>query len=1462
MVRTNTVQSTQVRIEALRGVLALARELVGVVDPDGRLLVVSPHWQGDGAPPGELAALVDGEAALGPALARAAQQGRAEMEVRTRPGDVAARLCLAALEPGLLLAALQPLGPDPLTLAQVFRATHAGLALSDADGRITALNDAYAAVFGYPPDELAGESFTRLLPPTEVGAALAHHGAFIDGHVDTETRNVAVIRRDGSEAAIESSQSRVVRPSGEPMRLASVHDVTARNSSARRLERAEAFIRGVIDSAPGAVYRLRRTPDCDYRIEFMSEGLRAMTGLAPDAPIDDFSAIVSWIPASHRERVLARVEHSYSAMAPYVEEWPMDVPRGRIWVQASARPSLDADASVVWSGILTDITGRRETEERLRRAEGLLRGVITSLPGAIYQLHHGGDSGDRFTYLSTGFARLGGGDTAALPADLPALLEHVAAADREGLVAAIRQSETDLEPLEHEFRLLTPAGEISVEARALPGREADGSTLSHGLLVDVSERREAREHAARLVDILESTPDMVVVTDPEGSIEYINAGGLRLLGGDDVRGRNFLDLVRPDDRRLLLLGARRAERVERGWSGEINLLRADGSTLPAAQTIIAHHDDRGTLRRYSTIIHDLGERITAERELAASEARFRALYNAAPVMLHSIDREGRLTAVNDHWLELLGYRRGDVIGRRADELLEPEAGAAADTIGRPERWHDGVLREVACRIRSRDGRTRHVLLSGNALRAADASINGGLVVMTDVSERRRLEVEYREIFENASEGIYRSSPEGHLLQVNPALAHMHGFDSPAALIAAVADIAAEWYVDADDRARLKSLLERDDRVEGFVAECRRIATGEHFWTSENVRADRDEDGVIRYYEGTVRDVTDQRRADALDRARSAILELIARDHPLPAILHEIVRAIGQQHEQLHTGIFRLVGGELRVAAAPDYPPDCLAALDGRAPSLLGGAIAAAMRSAGAISGSSGELRTANAGAVMSAADLHALAVAPIRDQRNDLLGLLIALGPGPTAVPATVTELLGEMAQIASIAFEQARLADALVHQAHYDALTDLPNRALLNDRLERALAEAARSEGLVGVFLLDLDEFKVVNDTLGHGAGDDLLREVAERLRRGVRAGDSVARLGGDEFVVVAPLDTFATAAEVGERLLHALQERFLIAGQEVTARPSIGISLYPDDGGTVEALLQAADTAMYAAKHAGRNRYRFFASSMNERVTERLRVESGLRQALDDESLVLHYQPRMHLVEQRPVGAEALLRWYARDGTITPPDAFLEIAERTSLISEIDHYVVDHAAARLAAWQRAGIDLVLSANLSARDLHTDGFGREIARRLDRHDIDPAGLELEITETMLMQDFERVQRQLRDLKERAPGIRIAIDDFGSGYSSLGCLRRLPIDTLKIDRSFVADLGLPAADRTAAALISTILELGRNLGLAVVAEGVETARQAEMLREAGCTCGQGEWLATAMAPDAFDAWLRNPWTPR
>jgi diguanylate cyclase (GGDEF)-like protein len=421
-------------------------------------------------------------------------------------------------------------------------------------------------------------------------------------------------------------------------------------------------------------------------------------------------------------------------------------------------------------------------------------------------------------------------------------------------------------------------------------------------------------------------------------------------------------------------------------------------------------------------------------------------------------------------------------------------------------------------------------------------------------------------------------------------------------------------------------------------------------------------------------------------------------------------------------------------------------------------------------------------------------------------------------------------------AMERKKADLRLTYLAQYDPLTGIPNRQFFNDQLTRATARARRDGRKVSLLYLDLDAFKVVNDTLGHDAGDQLLQEVADRIRRSVRAGDVVARLGGDEFAVL--LEGLAGPREVeamASGLLEVISKPYHIADRQLTITTSIGITVYPSDNADTQMLLKNADIAMYKAKDSGRNTFKFFHQAMHASLMEYHELERDLREALQLGQFHLAYQPKVNVHINQLQGLEALLRWNSPTRGAVNPNDFIPVAEESGHIIPLGYWVLHEVCRTINSWREKGLTLVpVSVNVSARQFQQPEFHRRIADVLAKHDIDPSLIEIELTEGLMMEDTEAAQRELAQLKKI--GLRISIDDFGTGYSCLSYLRRFPIDVLKIDRSFVKEIG---TSRDGESIIDAIISLAKSLRLETVAEGVETPAQLNYLLDHGCHVVQG-----------------------
>ncbi|HUA01142.1 MAG TPA: EAL domain-containing protein [Candidatus Aquilonibacter sp.] len=598
------------------------------------------------------------------------------------------------------------------------------------------------------------------------------------------------------------------------------------------------------------------------------------------------------------------------------------------------------------------------------------------------------------------------------------------------------------------------------------------------------------------------------------------------------------------------------------------------------------------------------------------------------------------------------------------------------------------------------------------------------------------------------------------------------------------------------------------------------------------------------------EVESRKAIEAFNLSRNRLLEKVAEDKNLDEVLAEL--AIATEESVRGSRCVVLLGsGRTRPVIAPNVPVD--------ATTVLESALRSTCESISFDDGQKGQVAflrdagtEANAGlAEIWARGFHGVLAVPVTEAGQSGLGVICLLLSDGREPDDSAREVLRSASRMASVALEHGRMQDELFRRAHYDPLTDLPNRALFEDRLQQSVARASRRKGSMGVLCIDLDGFKQINDQYGHQMGDWLLREVAGRLTSCSRATDTIARVGGDEFVAVLDdVHGIESVARVSETLIQRIAEPFRCGNTVLRTTASIGAAIFPMDGASSAELQRHADLAMYRAKERGRNTYQMFSAELGERLARRREVERYLQDALDTDGFELCYQP-IYTIDRTLVGLEALSRFRRSDLRHISPGEFIVVAEQTGQISQIGDWVMREACRQAREWQTNGLKPVpVAVNVSAIQLARPDFASRVAEILGETGLEPSWLHVEVTETAIMNDFEEGGRQVRALAEL--GVRISVDDFGTGHSSLSYIHRLPIGTLKIDRSFVQQV---VESHESRAVVRAIIAMAKSLELRVVAEGVETDDQLRALAAAGCEVAQGYFFARPLDRTAVAALL-------
>ena len=953
--------------------------------------------------------------------------------------------------------------------------------------------------------------------------------------------------------------------------------------------------------------------------------------------------------------------------------------------------------------------------------------------------------------------------------------------------------------------------------------------VTHYLAIkeDVTDRKRAesalRESHQQMYSLLNSMAEGAFGLDSEGNCQFVNRSFLRILGYDDAAefiGKPISPVIHhshADGRPYLLdecpINGSLLHRRESHVSDEV-FWSKNGEAVPVeywSQPLIIDGEVNGAVATFIDISH----RKQAEQAAQRAAHYARGLIEASLDPLVTISAEGKITDVNTATEQATGLDRSALIGSDfADYFTDPEQARAGYRLV----FSQGLVTDYPLAMRHASGNVIEVLYNASVYRDTNGNVLGVLATARDVTERKQIEARLtdsesrlRAIIENEPECIKLVDAEGCLLRMNPAGLKMVEADNHEQVAGQpVIDLVAEEYRDAFADMHGRVLGGEAMQMEYEIVGLK----GGRRWLETHAVPMREADGTVVHLAVT-RDINERKQAENELRIAATVFE--------------------SQEGMMVTDAGQCI---LRVNKAfTDITGYTAEEVIGRNPNLLHSSrqspeFYAAMWDCIQATGEwSGEIwnRRKN-GEVYP----DYLTITAVKDKHGN------------------VTHYVGTHLDITL----RKAAADEIERLAFYDPLTGLPNRRLLQNRLQPAFAASHRNGRKGALLFIDLDNFKSLNDSLGHDMGDLLLQQVAERLSASVREGDTVARLGGDEFVVMLQdlseqtLDAAKQAETIGNKILSVLNHPYQLAAHQYVNTPSIGAALINGHETTVDELLKHADIAMYQAKLSGRNVLRFFDPQMQQAVAARYSLEDELRQALDKQQFQLYYQVQVDRAG-RALGAEALIRWRHPERGLMAPEQFLALAEETGLIVPLGQWVIETACAQLQAWQQSPhtCRLLLSVNISAKQFFQTNFAARLQAAIERHAVDPCLLELELTEKLLFNNIEDTLNLIKALTRI--GVRLSLDNFGTGYSSLQHLPALPLRRLEIDRSFVAGL----SDNSRQVMVRTIVAMADSLGLDVIAEGVETEQQRQFLLDNGCAGFQGYLFGKPLTITRFNAML-------
>ncbi len=1325
---------------------------------------------------------------------------------------VVARLDAPTVQTAGELLGVVELPPSLVSLSQrKLNALGLPVAYIDREQRYRFANKAFADWIGKRPEEILGHEVIEVLGREVYQLYHAYVEAALSGERTGFERQLFSTSRQGIWIRVDYYPDRSVQGAVRGI-LVTYSDIDQLKRLELEAGQREHQLRLVTDSVGLPIFHFDRQLKLRFGNRPFSDWIGAPAEDLLGRPLRDFlrgDALADM--QGYLERALAGATVSYERREAKAD--------GALrWMRITLFPDHEMGGRVggVFA-VVNDIEDDIVIRDALKSQQAQLKLFADNIPGPIAYL----DRQLRYTFVNQAFANVASRPQDEILTRTPA---DVLAADVAAFLRPILRRAQAGEHVEYERVQRTPDGQRRwTHGRMVPDLDAMGQVRGiycteydiHDLKL-TEQALAAREEQLRL--FTDNIPEPVVYLDADSRYTFVNEAFLGLYGlrREDVIGKLPHEVLGAESAAELTDSRSRAMTGE-SVMYEREVTDAMGRTRWIRARVVPDVRFDGTVKGRYVVGHDITDLKQAQDALAARESQLRAIMDGVPAPVAYIDRAETCVYVNRSFFQYFGLTSEQVGTLTLRDVIGHAIYQSAQTM--VQRALDGESTAFDRLVPGANGVKRWMTVRVVPDAGPSGEIHGAFVLMNDIhglkqaqEALRASEAELRLIMDNVPARVSYIDGDYRYRFVNGHDEAWLGESRKELTGRRVEDVGG-----AERFALLKPIFERVLKGETVSTELMLPQPSGHArWEAIHYAPNRDsENNVIGIY-AVHTDVHDERNTEHALRHANWMLSSHISNTPLAVLEWDRDFNLVRWSPQA-TNIFGWESDEVLGMALTDNVLVHENDLD-------------------AMVSLAGKLMTG----------LQPRATALTRNHRKD--GSTIWCEWYHSALVDDKGEIVSILSFVQDVS-SRIQAEERLQYMATRDALTGLPNRLLLHERLTQAIAQAKRAGKRIGVLFIDLDRFKNVNDTLGHRIGDELLKHVTSALSAALRETDLLARLGGDEFmVIVEDFDEPAVLGRIAQKLLDAIAQPFTVEEHDIYVTSSIGIAVYPDDSDDPEELLKHADVAMYRSKELGRNTYQFLDSNLAEHRLRQHTLEAALRTALKDGLLNLHYQPVVRVADRAIIGAEALLRWNDREHGSVPPTVFIPLAEESGLIHALGEWVLQHAAEQVVAWRRAGLALTVSVNLSARQFYREDLAQRIENIVRDAGCEPGWIELEVTETSLLHDLDAIRKVLHAL--RGAGFTVAIDDFGTGYSSLTHLKHFPIDTLKIDISFIADLETDPGD---AAITEAIIGLARGLNLKVVAEGVGTKAQLDFLQARGCHCFQGFWASQPLPVAEFAA---------